>query len=272
MPVLVIAGHGDDLDMIRQTGHMVGSREDAPGENLTAFMPGRDNGFLGRFSKRRDIVVLVDDGIADHQHLHVPDPVHQPLQLAHQIRRAHLVQKRSQFRIARPHIAVDQVGRGKDHIIGKGDPPAVALHREPLARDVAGHILRLIGVFRPLYIDIGLKGFDDAERGRFIGNGHPVDAAEGRQHFCAHRLGKHGPPWSLVHKLIGRQGDHQARAQARRRLKMADMAKMQEIKGAVGQGDDFSCALAQSSQDLGQFSQAEYLLAHWRGHWNLHGI
>ena len=68
-------------------------------------------------------------------------------------------------------------------------------------------------------------------------NRDPIDIFERRQHFGAQLGIEDRPARSLVDETIRRDGDDQHVAEFARGLQMADMAEMQEIKGAVRLND-----------------------------------
>ena len=55
----------NDVDLLAERRDVIGGRDHATGEQLTVLETSRDNALLRGLSHRQDVLVFVDDGIAD---------------------------------------------------------------------------------------------------------------------------------------------------------------------------------------------------------------
>ena len=53
------------VDLLAERRDVIGSRDHATGEQLTVLESSRDDAFLRRLSHRQDVLVFVDDGVAN---------------------------------------------------------------------------------------------------------------------------------------------------------------------------------------------------------------
>src|SRR5260370_41080666 len=70
---VIVTETGDDVNFPAEGSDMIRGRKDTPREYLFVLIPRRDDVFLGRFSHRDDVLVFVDDGVADENHAIVVD-------------------------------------------------------------------------------------------------------------------------------------------------------------------------------------------------------
>ena len=114
------------------------------------------------FPHRPDVLILVDDGVADKHNPIILDRFDQilasPLQAAVA---AHTIEKIAQRRIVDVEISVDQRGRAESDVLGEDKPAAVFLDSIFLVDDPAGNIVLGIFVVRSLDVDSRLDGLED---------------------------------------------------------------------------------------------------------------
>ena len=72
-----IAEAGNDVDLLAERSDVIGRRKNAAGEQFAILIARRDHVLLRRLVHRQDILVLVDDGVADDEHAVVRDALDQ---------------------------------------------------------------------------------------------------------------------------------------------------------------------------------------------------
>src|SRR5262249_57649282 len=108
-------------------GGGIGRRKNAAGEQLGVLIAGRDDVFLGRLRHRQDVLVLVDDGVADYQHAVVLDLLDQVEEVEETAVVAQVRQVVADVRLGGVEMPIEQLGRAERLLVGKVDASAVRL-------------------------------------------------------------------------------------------------------------------------------------------------
>ena len=160
-----IAEAGDDVDLLAERRDVIGRREYAAGKQFAILVAGRDHVFLGRLAHRQDVLILVDDGVADEQHAIVATLLDQ---LAATRSRppfcAQRVEVLADMRLEHVEVAIDQLGRAERHLVGEMDMAAVRLDRLALERDLAGDVAFGILIVLALDVDARPDALDRTDR------------------------------------------------------------------------------------------------------------
>src|SRR5216683_119593 len=158
----------------------------------------RDYVFLGGFSQRRNIVILVDDRVAHENDLVVLDTVYESIDPAQTPGLAQPLQEFAQRRIVNVHIAIDQAGRTEGEILGEDYAAPVPLDSFTLESDFAGQVVVRIFVVRSLHIHVGPdRAYRGLRRGGMI-DSYVVDYFNRAEHFGPHLLRKDRAAWPLI--------------------------------------------------------------------------
>src|SRR6185437_15675438 len=222
--IIVAAEHGDDLDRLAEARDVVGRRQHAAGELFASPEQRGDDVFLGGFAERRNILVFVDDGVADQHDMHVLHAVDQLEQALRAAAFADLLQIIAQRRIVDVEVAVDQRRGTEGDVAGEHDASAVTFDGVALGFDLAGDVVVGILVVRTLDVDVGPDGVEYGFGAGGVVDADPVDIGERSQHFRPHVLRENWPAGSLVDVAIGGNRYHHDVAFVARGLDVPDMA------------------------------------------------
>ena len=240
--------------LIAEAGHVVGRREDAAGE-LFARKPLDDHRrLLRRLADRLAIDVFVDDRLPDEQDLQAPGLVEVVEHLARRVSPGEVRQVGLHLRRERAHVLVDEPRRAEGVAAGEGQPAADALHRLLLFEDLAGHVLRLLGVVRALHVDIGLQEPDRLDGRRMRVDRHEVDAPEPGEHLGPELLGEGRPVGPLVDVSVGRERDDEHVAHRLGLLEVAEVAHVEQVEHPVAVHDP-AALTAEAGKGRGKFRE-----------------
>ena len=195
-------------------------------------------------------MVLVDDRVADHQRLHVPEALERADDGVAGVPRPELAQERLRLLGIDVEVGVQQTRRAEGDLLGEVDAAADCLDRDALVVDLAGQVRRRVRVVAALHVDRRAQRADRLDRGRRVGDGDVIDRHERRHRFGAQALVEHRAPRALVDEPVRGDRDHQDVALAARRLEVADVAGMQQVEDAVAV-DDAPAARALPLERLG---------------------
>ena len=118
------AGH--DVDLLAERRNVIGRREHAAGKQFAILVAGRDHVLLRSLVHRQDVLILVDDGIADHKHAVIAHAVDQLQKLVEAAILPQRIEVLADMRLEDVEMAIDQLGRAECHLVGEMDSPAVA--------------------------------------------------------------------------------------------------------------------------------------------------
>ena len=105
---VLLADYRDDLDLADKIRNVIGGGNDAAGKRFAAFIAGRDDIFLGRFSHRRGVLIFVDDGFADEEHAQVLNGLDCAQHVRQRIAVAQAREIARDFRVVHVQMPVDQ--------------------------------------------------------------------------------------------------------------------------------------------------------------------
>ena len=96
-----------------------------------------------------------------------------------------------------------------------------------------------LGIIASLYYHIGSEMLDEIERRIFRKYHHEVDALERREHVRAIPIGSYRPrgPLESSHRFVAVDPDDQIVRGRSRGIQHVDVAAVQEIENAIGEGD-----------------------------------
>lgn len=103
--------------------------------------------------------------------------------------------------------------------------------------DGGGGVVRGVGVFAALGVDVGLYALKHLDRGGPAVDRDVVHAAQRREHLGPLGLGKRGAARAFVDKTVGGDGDDQHSPKPAGGVEVADVADVQEVEAAVTQHD-----------------------------------
>ncbi len=86
-------------------------RDDAAGKHFRAHRAAGDDIFLGRFTHGAGVLIFVDDGVADEQHLHVGDAIDGVHHLGQRAPHSQAIEEILNLGIEQAEVIVDQLGR-----------------------------------------------------------------------------------------------------------------------------------------------------------------
>ena len=250
--VVVATQRRDDLHRLAEARDMVGRGNDAAGKLLAALEQRGDDVFLRGLSERRDVLVFVDDGVADQHDVHVLHLVDQLQQAVGAAAFADLLQVVAERRIVDVEIAVHQRRGAERHVAREHDAPAVTLDGVALGPDLAGHVVFGILVVGSLHIDVRPHRIEDRLGAGGVIDADPIDVRKRGQHLGPHVFGEDRPARSLVDVTVGGDRHHDDVALVARRLDVPDMAEMHEVEDAVAERN-LPAPRLRGPRDLAQF-------------------
>ena len=180
-------------------------------------------------------MVLVNDGVAHHQHLQVGQRGDHAVQVFFLPALFETVQESPGFGREYIKVLIEQVAGAEGELVGEHDGAAMGFHGVLLELDVAGDIVAGLAVFAALAVHAGphLVQQGHGRHGRV--DGDLVHTGQGSQVFGAQALTEYGPARALVDKVIPRDGDQQHITLLPGPLQVADVAGVHQVKGAVAQ-------------------------------------
>ena len=110
---------------LAERGDVVGGGKHAAGEHLAILVAGGDDVLLGRFPHRQNVLVLVDDRVADEHDPVVADRARAARTSRRGRRRRAAVEVVADVRLVNVEVPVDQLGRAEGGFVGEVDAAAV---------------------------------------------------------------------------------------------------------------------------------------------------
>src|SRR5260370_8432066 len=126
---VIVTETGDDVNFPAEGSDMIRGRKDTPREYLFVLIPCRDDVFLGRFAHRNDVLILVDDGVADQHDTIVANRLDGIEDCAEATIVAQFAQMIADMRLEDVEVPVDQMGGTERNLIGKSYRSTARLHR-----------------------------------------------------------------------------------------------------------------------------------------------
>src|ERR1700730_7633559 len=126
---MIASETSDDVNFLAERSHMIGGGENAPGEYLIVLVARRDDVFLGRLTHRNDVLIFIDDGVADEDDavvLYLFDKAEDRIEAAIIAKSRQMV---ADVRFENIEVPVDQLGRAEGNFIGELDRAAVRFNR-----------------------------------------------------------------------------------------------------------------------------------------------
>ena len=151
-------------------------------------------------------------------------------------------------------MAVEQSGGTEDDLAKVADLPPVLLHCGDVVMDVAGDVVRGVGVFRAFAINVRLDRLDGFDGGGVRNEHHVVHAGERRERTHAERIVKVGAPRAFVDVLFIGDRHDQRIAKLLGILQMHDVPGVHEVERAVALDQALALA-AQFVEQRGRFGE-----------------
>src|SRR5258705_397070 len=129
---LVIPKTGDDVNVPAEGSYMVGCSENAAGKYLSVLVTRGDDVLLGRLAHRKDILILIDYGVADQNDAIVPYLFDKAENYSERVIIAQSGEVTTDVRLKEIEMPVDQFGRTESDFVGESDRPAMGFHGMPL--------------------------------------------------------------------------------------------------------------------------------------------
>src|SRR5580704_11994106 len=249
-----IANASDNVDLLAERRHVVGGGKTATGKQFAILIACRDHVLLRSLVHRQDVLVLVDDGIADDEDTVIGNALDQVAELLEAAVLAERVEMLADMRLEHVEVAVDQLARTERHLVGEMDAPAIGLDRIAFKRNLAGDVALRVLVVLALDVDRGSDTLDGTYRISGVVDGNPINIFKRGQHLGAQLGVKHRASGTFVDETVGGDGDDQHVAELASGLEMTHVTKMQEIKRPVrlDYGLAGAPALLAGRRDLGQ--------------------
>lgn len=133
----MLAQCGQQSDVGGEAGDVVGYRDGATGEAFFALIAYRQRGALTGLAQRMDVMVFVDDGVANDQHLHLRQRADMSEEILQWAAFLEALQKQAGVLRQNVEMIVQQLGGAEGDLVGEIHFAAVLAHRRCLARDVA---------------------------------------------------------------------------------------------------------------------------------------
>ena len=183
---------------------VIGDGDGPSGELLLTFITYRKRVALAGLSQRRYVVVLIDDCVADHQHLEIGEGTDNAMDFLLGPFLSKAFKKISCFRREYAEMLIQQAAGAEGDFVGVEDFTAMHFNGFLLADDVAGDVVTVRAVFAALGVDTGLNLVQRIYRRYCVVDGDEVNAFEGGQIFSPQVFVKYRTSGALVDILIGR--------------------------------------------------------------------
>jgi hypothetical protein len=202
---------------------------------------------LGDFGEGQAVRVLVQDGLADHQHADVGKLLQEADDLIGGM--AGLEPRQVLLGLLRVG-AEEPVGQRAGAVqLGRGeaDHSPRRLDRRLFVQDLARHVGGRIRVVLALRVNVGPDQADRLHRGGILVEADAVDVLQRGQRLRPQPLVEDRPPGPLVHEAVGGNGHDEVIPEGPGLLEVQDVTGMEDVEHAVAEDDPLS-----GRPDLGQ--------------------
>ena len=236
--------------MLDEAGGVVGAGEHAAGEPVGPLVAGRQHRLLAALADRLAVGVLVDDRLADDEHLEVRGRPQRGEHLFRGVPRGEVGEELPHRVGELREVLVDQRRRAVGDVLGEGDLAADGADRLALLGNVADRVLE-VAELAPLDEHVRAEQVDRLDGGRPAVDGDVIDRPQRGDDLGPERVGERRAVGALVDEPVGGEGDDEDVAELAGLLEVADVADVEQVEHAVAV-DDPAALGAETLQGRGQ--------------------